>query len=246
VKGKIRTILVDDEAGCISNLRYYLNNLCPRIEIVGTATNLSEATDLLNASGIDLAFLDVQLMHENIFDAFPFVKCQDFAKVFVTAFEQYAFNAFRVSAVDYLLKPLEAAEVSRCYEKVLLNLEHGHLSAASPADKGQKLLLRQGDHVYAVADSEILFLKADGFYTNVVFEQNGSRREILVSKPINILHEELKAACFLRIHRSYVVNIDRVLDVRRNDSRLSIAIADITIPVAKRRVPEFLTQYRAM
>lgn len=239
----INAILVDDEPGCIRNLQYYLDAYCPDINVTGTASDMDSARKLLGDPAVDLAFLDVQLFDRSIFDLFPDGAAPRMPVVFVTAYEKYALSALRASALDYLVKPLEQAEILRCYLRIIRHFEQSPAPVADAPAKVGRILLRQGERLYPTSVDNLLFLEANGFYTTVFFRHEGKIREVMVSKPINTLHHEWDAPALMRVHRSYVINIGQVSSLRRNGANLSLAIADREIPVAKRRTAEFLQKY---
>ncbi len=239
----ISAILVDDEPGCLGNLQHYIGAYCPDIRIAGTAMDIDSAASLIREVPVDLAFLDVQLFGRTIFDLLPAEGSVDFPVVFVTAYEQYALSAFRVSALDYLLKPLEQAEILRCYTKIRRHFES--LPPAAPAARSARILLRQGEYIYPTSTEQLLYLQAQGFYTNVCFLHEGKVREVMVSKPINVLHQEWENPQLMRVHRSYVINLQQVSSFRRHGGYINLRIADRTIPVAKRRVADFMEKYDA-
>jgi two-component system LytT family response regulator len=115
---RINAIIVDDEKGCISNLRDHLLKMCPDIYIIATGTSLQEALDQAAGQKVDLAFLDIELFNDNIFNSLPTSETINFKIVFVTAYAQYALKAIKVEALDYLLKPLADDEILECYAKI--------------------------------------------------------------------------------------------------------------------------------
>lgn len=238
----INTVLVDDEAGCIDNLRFYIQEYCPALKIVNTASNLSEAKVLLADQDVALAFLDVQLFDQNIFDALQHNSRKDLVVVFVTAYEHYALNAFRVSAVDYLLKPIVSGELKSCYDKILRHFNAG--SAVPPrVPKAKRIVLRDREQVFLLSIDQILVLKANGFYTQVLFEHGQNTRRIMLSKPLQAVLDDWDQPELLRVHRSYAVNTKHISGVRKMGSSVSLSIGNETIPVAKRRSNEFLDAY---
>ena len=150
----INTLLVDDEVGCLDNLRHYLAFNCPRIHIVATAGNTETAARLLNTLPVDLAFFDVHLFDQNVFDVLPHINKHNIPVVFVTAYEQYALSAFKASALDYLLKPLETSEVLRSYEKVVHYFDGLKAGIAKQqllsAPCNKKITLRHGENIYRI------------------------------------------------------------------------------------------------
>lgn len=245
----IRALLVDDEYGCLTVLQHYLEANCPRINVIGTARTTAEAVQLMHTLPVDLAFLDVHLFDTNIFEISPSLWNLPIEKVFVTAYEQYAMQAFRVSALDYLLKPLGTDEVVRCYDKIERYF-NGRIAATNeknglPAPARQrKITLRHGDNVYIVKAEDLLILKAHGIYTTVYFKQGEQLKTVLVCKPINIVCRQWDIPELVRVHRSYAVNIRKVTGIRKQGYNISLEIAGADlIPVAKRRAADFFDHY---
>jgi two-component system LytT family response regulator len=245
----LRAIVVDDEAGCIQNLTYHIVKYCPDIQVIATAENAATATALLRDKTINIAFLDVELFDENIFSVLKATLDRACDIVFVTAHERYAVEAFRVSALDYLVKPLNKYEVIRCYEKI--QQRHNVIKDPIPLPPvknrsagAAKIILRQGKEVYVIALSDIIFLEANGFYTTVHFFINGVYNAVLVSKSIKELHHEYQHDSLMRVHRSFVVNIGQVAAIKRMSNSLSLLMNNAaTVSVAKRRVHSFLEYY---
>lgn len=236
---EIKTILVDDETGCIDNLKHYLAVHCPGLKVIATAGNPAEAAQLFATRSVDLAFLDVHLFDENIFDFLPAMARKDVPMVFVTAYDSYAMKAFRVSALDYLLKPLETTEVIRCYEKI-----RRYFSGVIAPAKLSRIMLKQGEQVYFVHPDEFILLKAQGFYTTVSFEYEGRLRHMIMSKPISQLCEEWNIPSLVRVHRSYAINMKKVTRIRKYGSQVNLELgSDLLIPVAKSRVADFFERY---
>lgn len=248
---EIATLLVDDEKGCLSTLEHYLLVNCPRIRVVGMARTADEALHLINTLSIDLAFLDIHLFDTNIFDASPSLCSQQVEKVFVTAYEQYAMQAFRTSALDYLLKPLETGEMIRCYGKIERYFDGSMPSTGGKEQlnipevkKDRKITLRQGDNVYIISPEQIVLLKAHGIYTSIYFEHEHKLKMVLASKPINTVCKQWEIPALIRVHRSYAINLQKITAIKKSGHNVSLEIAGTNlIPVAKRRAAEFFEHY---
>lgn len=246
----INAILVDDEIGCLENLRHYLTQYCPNLRVAGTASNLDHIPNLLKSLPVDIAFLDVHIFDRNIFDVLPSIWQADIPIVFVTAYDRYALRAFGVSAIDYLLKPLAFDDVMRCYRKIERYFDTEDRKGASDrpelnTKKSKKYVIKNGDHIYALCPDDIVLLKAHGFYTEVFFEQDDRLKNVVISKPINQVHQELDSLQLLRVHRSYVINLKRVTNIRKLGVSHSVEIGHKTVPIAKKRVNAFFDQYHA-
>lgn len=244
----ITAIIVDDEPGCIANLQYFLAAHCPAISIVATATNIKDALRLINDTSFDIAFLDIEIFDDNIFTLVERVQKTHFEIVFVTAYDKYAVKAFKVDALDYILKPLSRHDITHCYDKILKTfkrttdyIEQSQASAMTAA--GRKIILKKGGNVYIITLEDVYYLKAKGFYTEVHFYHPFSHAMMtaIVSRPISVLEKEYNDDRFFRIHKSFLVNTRKIANVVRTDNCMVKMEDDAIIPVAKRRINDFLS-----
>jgi two-component system, LytTR family, response regulator len=227
--GRIRTIIVDDEPAARRGVRLLLER-DHAIEIVGEASTGAEAADLIRREKPDLAFLDVQMPGSNGFDALANLGSGAApAVVFVTAYDEYALRAFEVNAVDYLLKPYDdtrfSAALQRAKEEVrrrqadgvnarltqLLDyLQQSGANAAAEAAKnenpGERILIKSSGEIFFLKADEIDWIEAEGDYMK--FHVMG--RTHLMRETMARLEARLDPKRFIRIHRSTIVNIDRM------------------------------------
>lgn len=241
MNNSITAIIVDDEYHCIENLVHYLRELCPRITIVGTGSDIPEFRKLVKEWKPDLAFLDIHLFGQSIFDALPQERTSP-VPVFVTAYADHALSAFKVNALDYLLKPLEAKEISRCYEKICHYFSNPRTESVYADSK--KIKLREGEEVFLTTVSDVVLLKARGFYTEVYFKYKNSIRQVLLSKPLSALCDEWEDPELFRVHRSFAVNLRKIDSVSRASSGISLHVAGQVVPVSKSKFEEFRERYR--
>jgi two-component system, LytTR family, response regulator len=245
----IRTIIVDDEPKCVTNLSYYLQKYCPDIDIVTTATTLPEAAAAMAAKRFQLAFLDVEFCDSTIFSLLQDPGKIDFSIVFVTAYDRYAVKAFKVEALDYILKPLSKHDILQCYHKITRSFGrkpgmHNIPAAAVPNGNngiGRKVILRDREHMFIVDQNDIFYLKAMGAYTEVVFLAEGKMTTVLVSKTLAALEEEYNNPVFFRIHKSYLINLKKVTGIQRKEAPVVEMINRARLPVAKRRIHDLLS-----
>jgi two-component system LytT family response regulator len=239
---RIRAIIVDDEKRCIANLQHYLSGY-PLIEVIATANTATEALKIINENEIDVAFFDVEIFDENVFDIIQRIGKLNFEVVFVTAYDQYAVKAFKVEALDYLLKPLSQEEVTQCYNKIYKKL--CGLEVATSADvpsnpANRKLILKQGGQIYVVLQDDVYYMKAKGFYTQVFFTHKNKLLSAVVSKPISDIEVEYSNVLFYRVHKSYMVNVKKIKAINKAEAITLKLMNDDCIPVAKRRLNNFL------
>jgi Response regulator of the LytR/AlgR family len=239
---KIRVIIVDDEQKAVANLHHHLSKYCPQIIVVGTAHTIQEARTLISTQQFDVAFFDIQLFKENIFSLIDSLHTINFHIVFVTAFDNFAVKAFKVDALDYLLKPLDKDEIISCYKKIIKNIHlptSGNIS--QPAiSLPRKIIIRHSEIVYVVKQTDVYYLKAKGFYTEIYFYHELKIISVLISKPISTLEKEYDCPLFFRSHKSYIVNVQYVKHIHKTDTVDIQMNNDALIPVAKRRVSDFI------
>ena len=223
---KIRTLIVDDEPLARRNLRVLLEK-DPQIEIVDECRNGREAVKAINTLSPDLIFLDIQMPEMDGFDVLAQVGPEHIqAIIFVTAFDQYALKAFDVHALDYLLKPfdderfahalrrakvqIEAQEINRLSKRLLALLEERE-SERKVDQKGYltRLMIKDSGRVRLLKVDEIDFVEADGNYAKL----HVGRATHLLREKMNDLEGRLDPARFVRIHRSIIVNLDRIKEM---------------------------------
>ena len=228
---KIRTLIVDDEPLARRNLRVLLEN-DPQIEIVDECRNGREAVKAINTLSPDLIFLDIQMPELDGFDVLARVGPERIqAIIFVTAFDQYALKAFEVHALDYLLKPfdderfafalrraksqIEAREINRVSKRLLTLLEERELHRQTGDDSmGEKsyltrLMVKASGRVVLLKVGDIDFIEADGNYAKL----HVGRKAHLLREKMHDLEGRLDPAQFVRIHRSVIVNLDRIKEL---------------------------------
>lgn len=225
---KIRTLIVDDEPLARRNLRLLLEK-DPQIEVLDECRNGREAIKAINTVSPDLIFLDIQMPEIDGFDVLARVGPEHIqAIIFVTAFDQYALKAFDVHAIDYLLKPfdderfahalrrakaqIEAREINRLSKRLLALLEERESQRKSST--GQKthltrLMIKTSGRVMLLKVDEIDFIEADGNYAKL----HVGRKAHLLREKMHDLEGQLDPEKFVRIHRSIIVNLDRIKEM---------------------------------
>lgn len=213
---KLRTILVEDEAQSREILRNYLSKYCREVDLVGEATNITEAMELIESSQPDLLFLDVEMPFGNAFDLLDKIPERNFEIVFVTAYDQYAIDALNSHAAYYLMKPIDIDELIKAVSYVgeirekEQRLEEVVLRSGY-AQTGGKITIPQQDGFQVLNASDILYCRADDNYTEIYLE----KKKILVSKTLKYFEQALKDFHFARIHKSFLVNVNEIVKYRR-------------------------------
>jgi two-component system LytT family response regulator len=223
----LRTIIVDDEQMARNVLRGILEeNFAEKIEIIAECKDVPEAVKTINKLKPDLVFLDIKMPTYNGFDLLEFFEegQLNFKIVFVTAYSEYSLQAFEISAVDYLLKPVRVEAVARALQKMenlpTLPNEDKHyrtLLENLQYPQERKITLPTADNVYIVRFSDIVYIEADGSYCNFYTETQGV---ILVSKRLAQFEHLEQTGVFFRTHRSYIVNVDKIQRIDKRNLTL--------------------------
>jgi DNA-binding LytR/AlgR family response regulator len=221
-------LIVDDEAPARSELRHLLRAY-ESVEIVGEAATATEAAELV--PGCDAVFLDIELAGASGLDAARLMRgdAEPPAVVFVTAHEEYAVDAFAVEAFDYLLKPVDPERLARVVDR---------LAARRPAAReAKKIPVVAGGRTELIDQEQVHYVQAEGDYSRV----HTYDRSYLSTASLRELEAALPAERFIRIHRSFLVNLAKVAAVRRADNdRLRLALDDAKhteLDVARRQAP---------
>jgi two-component system, LytTR family, response regulator len=242
----MNVLLIDDEPNCLEMLEILIKKYCPNLHIIGQYEDPSVAVNKIPILKPDLVFLDVDMPILNGFDVLD--KCRDtpFPVIFTTAHNQYAVKAFKYSAIDYLLKPIDKEELITAVQKA----KHIHqinyqaqqrnilLDYVNPlkATK-QKIALSTSDSIVFLNIKDIVYCESHGNYSNV-FTQDGKSHTF--TKSLKDLEEMLQENLFFRVHNSYLVNLRKVEKYLRTDGG-DVKMSDgKIIPVARSKKEELL------
>ncbi len=232
----IRAIIVDDE----KLARQYLVELLkqhPQVEVLAECKNGFEAVKAVADTLPDLMFLDIQMPKLNGFEVLELLE-HSLAVVFVTAYDEYAVKAFDAHAVDYLLKPFSKERLAEAIEKVQRNLNQPRLpgpelkEAARAADNYQKrIVVRDGTSVVIIRDDDIDFIQAEDDYVSI--HKRG--KSWLKHQTLASLETALDPQRFVRIHRSVIVNVERIARIEpyTKDRYLAILKDDTRLPISR-------------
>ena len=219
-------IIVDDERLARSELRLLLDDFAD-LTIIGEASNLTEAVNLILTTKPDIVFLDIQLSKENGFDLLDKVE-KDFKLVFVTAFDEFAIRAFEINAIDYLLKPINPKRLAKTIERLSETEETSEVTWRK-LEYEDRLFIEIGERSRFLQIKSIKCLCADGDYTRI-FTDDG--RQHLVAKTLKEWEFRLPEKYFVRIHRSTIVNLEFIEKVETWFSRsYQIYLRDIKEPL---------------
>lgn len=242
----IRCILIDDEKNALEMMEWLLKTYCPQVEITAMCNSSEQGVEAINRLKPDLVFLDIEMPNMNGFDMLEKFDRLFFDVVFCTAYDQFAIRAFKYSALNYLLKPVDPedlqATIKRIEEKksaptreqfdlLLQTMKQGN--RATP----QRIALTTGDGLIFVPTADIIYCEAESNYTNVVLSGG---RKILVSKVLKDIDEALSGPDFYRVHSSFLININHIKKFVRGEGGYIIMDNDATVSVSRSKRQEFM------
>lgn len=218
----IRSIVIDDEQHSVRALLSDLQQHCPSIEIADTCYSAKEGIMAIKKLNPDLIFLDVEMPWMNGFEMLEILGDVNFSIIFTTAHDEFAAKAFRISAVDYLLKPIDANDLKAAVQKVEKKMDEGssvqHISnllrnMRQPSAE-QKIALPQREGYEFVDVASIIYCNAEGAYTKVFIKD---KKTMLISRTLGAVEELLPPEIFQRIHHSTLVNTTYITQFLRTD-----------------------------
>ncbi|HEX7411686.1 MAG TPA: LytTR family DNA-binding domain-containing protein [Bacteroidales bacterium] len=249
----IKALLVDDEVNNLENLQFLLQHDCEGIEVVGRANNAAQARDWLAHHTADVIFLDINMPGENGFQLLSSLVTQNFKVVFVTAYDEYAIQAIKASALDYILKPVNIDELKTAVEKVRHSLnnpvaveqnqrlmEH-FLQTVNKKILPKKIALPQLGGISFIEVDDIVSLQADGNYTIIHLN---SMQKLVITKTLKDFEELLDQTQFARIHKSYIVNLKYIKEYSTTDGGVVKMTDGNQWSISRRQLESFLEKMK--
>lgn len=226
---KIKTVIVDDEKSAIETLELLLDTYCPDVEIVGKASDVHSAVAIINKVKPELVFLDISISPDGYsFEILNMIPSRSFQIIFITAHAEYTMAALKQHAFDYILKPIDYREIIRAINE-LKQVKTNMMKNDTQQDTGI-IPLHTENYTHLVKDTDIKFCVANGSYTDFILE---GETKITISKPLKYVESILNSRIFQRVHRSYIVNIQRISRISKADGGY-IILDDNQIPVSKK------------
>lgn len=229
----IRTLVIDDEPIALEKLRSYVGKT-PQLELIGACDNAFDAMEYVNKGDVDLIITDINMPDLNGLDFVKTLKTPPMV-IFITAYADYAVESYSVSAVDYLLKPYGYVEFSRAVNKAAetFALRKGTAAPAERKEEADSIFFKVDYRYVRVSLADIRYIKGYGEYLQVYVE--GEKNPIVTLSSFAAIKERLTDS-FVQVHRSYIVNMNRVQQIER--SRV-VMDADTYIPVGESYKVEF-------
>lgn len=241
----LRTVIVDDEPDAVNLLRMQLAQHCPQVEVAGSYTDSVKALQGMALHPPDLLFLDVEMPVMNGFELLEKLSPIEFSLVFVTAYNQFALKAFRFNALDFLVKPVDKNDLMAAVAKAERQQKPhaAQLSQLQKQFRGEPVtkIAIPGQHGVSFIDlNEIVYAEASNNYSKLIL--TGGRHH-LISKTLKDVQEVLEEEHFLRVHRQYVVNLNHVKGLNRNEGVLTMDNGD-HLPIARAQRERLVERYR--
>ena len=247
----MKAILVDDEADGIRTLQKLLQKHCPEVEVVATSSNAAMAKQQIQQMEPDVVFLDIQMPGKSGLELLTELSVKNFEVVFVTAHNEYMLQALQYSAADYLLKPVDEDHLLEAVQRVGKRLEedkkeertkallHNLAQVGNPSEMRLCLPTQKGFIILKLDD--IVYCEAERSYTVFHLENN---KTVMVSKPLLEYDQILKDSSFLRIHKSFLINLHHVKEYQRGEGGMVIMSNNAEIEVSRRKKEQFLMKIK--
>ncbi len=236
----IKAIIIDDEMHCRKTLSILLKEYCPDVQVLAQCDNGEDGVAAIKKLNPDLVFLDIEMPRMNGFEMLEQFPEISFAVIFTTGYDQYAIKAFKFSALDYLLKPIDHEELKKATQKVSKQSPH-------PLTQQLEILLQRLNHqpsainkialptmegLQMIPVDSIISCASDRNYTTVLLKGN---KKIIVSKMLKDIEEMLDEYSFLRVHHSYIVNLNEINKYVRGEGGYLIMSDNSSVDVSRSR-----------
>lgn len=240
-------VLIDDEKNALEVLQLQLNQFCVDVNIVAAANGGIKGIEAIKKYKPDLVFLDIEMPHKNGFDVLNETKEYNYKVVFTTAYDQFAIKAFKFSAIDYLLKPIDITELQQAVEKAKQN--SGSLDEKmklffqqyQPQNNKELIALPVGDAMQFFKQDDIIRCESDSNYTYIFLT---SGKKILLAKTLKEIEEALSGLSFFRIHQSHLVNMNHVSKFSKSEGSYVVMTDGSTLNISRNRKDLFMEQFR--
>lgn len=235
-----RAIIIDDLENARISLRKDLEDYCPDVEIIGEADGVVSGARLIRAVQPDIVFLDIHMKDGNGFDLLEILGSTNFALIFTTSSDEHAIRAFRYSAVDYLLKPIDYEQLQDAVNRATrmpdttLNLLRGNLSG-----QNRRIALNSQEKVDVVDLDDIIRLESSGAYSVFHLRDGG---QIIVTRTLKEYDELLSRDGFIRVHQSHLVNLKFIRSFVKTDGGYLKLTTGHDIPVSSRKKSDVMRE----
>jgi two-component system LytT family response regulator len=241
---KLRALIVDDIKESRINLKVDLADYCPEIEVVAEAESVITSLKAIKDYQPNIVFLDIHLTDGSGFDVLELLPKIDFKVIFTTASDAFAIKAFKFSAIDYLLKPLDPEELQNAVKQAVgqYKLEHAQVELLLDSVKRttplEKIALHTSDKIHVIELQQIVRLESSGNYTEFYLKD---KTKILVSKTLKVYDQMLREAGFVRIHQSHLINASYVKEFVKQDGGYILMKDGSAPPISARKKADVIS-----
>ncbi len=243
--GRLKAIIIDDEPDCCESLAILLERFCPEVTISAICNSGMQAISAIQEIQPHLVFLDIEMPYMNGFELLEKLPAIDFELIFTTSYDQYAIKAFRFSALDYLLKPIVREDLQKAVSKAVSRaksplpqqLEILLQKINQTTNPIQRIALPTMDGLQLVPVSSIISCASDGNYTNFLMKD---KQKIVVSRQLKEVEEMLSEHSFLRVHHSYLVNMNEINKYLKGEGGYLVMSDGSTVDVSRSKKEDLL------
>lgn len=228
----MKAIIIDDEKRAQISLEMILKDYYPEVDLVASCTNLLDGIEAINTLNPEIVFLDIEMPENSGLEIGKFINLNDsnFDLIFTTAYEEHAIKAFKLNAVDYLLKPINPEELVATLDRIkkskIISLE----TQEKKCKRIEKIAVPTSTSLLFIDTNEIIYIKGEGAYSDVIIKD---KKNILVSKNLKNFEEIFSTDDrFIRVQKSYIVNFDYITSLSRTNGGSLHLINDLQIPIA--------------
>jgi two-component system, LytTR family, response regulator len=245
----LKCIVIDDEFKSRESLKALIEKFCENITVSAVCQNGEEAMAAIEEVRPDIIFLDIQLQRETGFDILERLSKIEFEIIFTTAYSEFAIKAFKFSAIDYLLKPIDINDLKAAIEKARKRIVGNIAERIAQLGenlktqnfKNSRLALPSSDGLVFINVDEIVYCEATGNYTNIYLSDD---RKFLVSRTLKEYEDLLEDQDFFRIHNSFLINLQCLKKYIRGEGGQVVLANDKTLDVSKAKKKSFLEKIK--
>ena len=231
----LNSIIVDDEQKSITSLKWDLDDFKHLLNIDKTFTDPYQAIEYLNQNDVNLIFLDIEMPDMDGFEFLDHFEDRNFEVVFVTAYDQYAIKAIKSKAFDYILKPVDQNELDEVVKKINNEFQKNNIKDHLE----DKIQVTTDQNIKLIDPFSILYCKSDGNYCHIYFKDNTS---LFISKKLKYMEEKLDGLAFMRVHNSYIVNLNAIKEINRKDTTL-IMDDNSLVPISRSKKERLFSMF---
>lgn len=235
-------MIIDDELSARNNLRAVIEKF-EQLEIIAEIADGKTAISEINRLHPDIVFLDIEMPEVNGFDVANETKHLNHQLVFVTAYDKYAFEAFDTNAIDYLLKPVRPSLIEKCIQKILHQEEIVLEGLEHQNQISDSLTLSDGKVSRVIKLDHISHIEGLGRYRRIHLSADGqalhNQTTVISDTTLDAFDEQLSESSFIRVHRSYLVNTNAIINIKKEERRQFVTVATVPepIPISRSKYP---------